>query len=45
MMRWLIGTQTFWIMLSAVGEVGAFLTIIGYLVAYEVRLWPILAPP
>ncbi|KAJ6578387.1 hypothetical protein B0H19DRAFT_1123085 [Mycena capillaripes] len=35
MMRWLIGTQTFWIMLSAVGEVGAFLTILGYIVAYE----------
>jgi hypothetical protein len=40
MMRWLISTQTFWIMLSAVGEVGAFLTILGYLIAYEVRLWP-----
>ncbi|KAJ7804609.1 hypothetical protein B0H13DRAFT_2158749 [Mycena leptocephala] len=40
MMRWLIGTQTFWIMLSAVGEVGAFLTIIGYLVAYELDMRP-----
>ncbi|KAJ6600384.1 hypothetical protein DFH09DRAFT_1128167 [Mycena vulgaris] len=38
MMRWLIGTQTFWIMLSAVGEVGAFLTILGYLVAYELEI-------
>ncbi|KAF7355870.1 hypothetical protein MVEN_00915600 [Mycena venus] len=38
MMRWLIGTQTFWIMLCAVGEVGAFLTIIGYLVAYELDM-------
>ncbi|KAJ6508134.1 hypothetical protein C8R45DRAFT_966432 [Mycena sanguinolenta] len=35
MMRWLIGTQTFWIMLSAVGEVVAFLTMFGYFVAYE----------
>ncbi|KAJ7860000.1 hypothetical protein B0H14DRAFT_3625324 [Mycena olivaceomarginata] len=34
-MRWLIGTQTFWIMLSAVGEVGAFLIILGHLVMYE----------
>ncbi|KAF8175016.1 hypothetical protein K438DRAFT_1979902 [Mycena galopus ATCC 62051] len=38
MMRWLIGTQTLWIMLSAVGEVGAFLTIIGHLVAYELDM-------
>ncbi|KAJ7347610.1 hypothetical protein DFH08DRAFT_937003 [Mycena albidolilacea] len=38
MMRWLISTQTFWIMLSAVGEVGAFLTILGYLIAYELDM-------
>ncbi|KAJ7032910.1 hypothetical protein C8F04DRAFT_1106132 [Mycena alexandri] len=38
MMRWLIGTQTFWIMLSAVGEVGAFLIILGYLVTYELDM-------
>ncbi|KAF8203378.1 hypothetical protein K438DRAFT_2015130 [Mycena galopus ATCC 62051] len=37
-MRWLIGTQTFWIILFAVGEVGAFLTILGYLVAYELDM-------
>ncbi|KAJ7623994.1 hypothetical protein B0H17DRAFT_1340460 [Mycena rosella] len=37
-MRWLIGTQTFWIMFSAVGEVGAFLTILGYFVAYELDM-------
>ncbi|KAJ7118291.1 hypothetical protein C8R44DRAFT_707703 [Mycena epipterygia] len=33
--RWLIGTQTAWILLTSVGEVGAFLTIIGYLIIYE----------
>lgn len=35
---WLIGTQIVWIMLYAVGEVAAFLIIVGYLVVYEVRL-------
>ncbi|KAJ7852810.1 hypothetical protein B0H14DRAFT_799139 [Mycena olivaceomarginata] len=34
MLGWLIGTQTFWIMLFALGEVGAFFIIVGYLVAY-----------
>ncbi|KAJ6496121.1 hypothetical protein C8R45DRAFT_1211803 [Mycena sanguinolenta] len=36
-LHWLIGTQTTWILLSAVGEVGAFLTIVGYLILYEVE--------
>ncbi|KAJ7321922.1 hypothetical protein DFH08DRAFT_357041 [Mycena albidolilacea] len=33
-LRWLIGTQTFWIVLFAVGEVVAFLVIVGYVVSY-----------
>ncbi|KAJ7231399.1 hypothetical protein B0H12DRAFT_1029469, partial [Mycena haematopus] len=37
-LNWLIGTQTVWMMISAVGEVGAFITILGYLIAYEARL-------
>lgn len=36
--RWLIGTQTFWILFVSAGEVLAFGTIVGYLIAYEVRL-------
>jgi hypothetical protein len=36
--RWLIGTQTSWIMLFAVGEIAAFLIILGYLIAHEVSL-------
>jgi hypothetical protein len=48
MLGWLIGTQTFWIMLFALGEVGAFFIIVGYLVAYGVRVlsffvWPTLS--
>ncbi|KAJ6539863.1 hypothetical protein DFH09DRAFT_1323413 [Mycena vulgaris] len=35
MLRWIIGTQTFWILLVAVGEVIAFLTIMGYMIAYQ----------
>ncbi|KAJ6530996.1 hypothetical protein DFH09DRAFT_1284978 [Mycena vulgaris] len=35
MLRWLIGTQTFWILLVSLGEVVAFLTIVGYLIGYE----------
>ncbi|KAF7363166.1 hypothetical protein MVEN_00669100 [Mycena venus] len=37
LLSWLIGTQIVWIMLSAVGEVAAFLIIVGYLVAYELE--------
>ncbi|KAF8198681.1 hypothetical protein K438DRAFT_1966645 [Mycena galopus ATCC 62051] len=33
-LRWLIGTQTFWIILFAAGEVAAFLVIVGYLLSY-----------
>ncbi|KAJ7908445.1 hypothetical protein B0H13DRAFT_2331427 [Mycena leptocephala] len=36
-LRWLIGTQTVWILLTCVGEVGAFLIIVGYVIAYEVE--------
>jgi hypothetical protein len=36
--RWLIGTQTSWIIITVVGEVGAFLIILGYLITHEVRL-------
>ncbi|KAF7335704.1 hypothetical protein MVEN_02225900 [Mycena venus] len=35
MMRWLIGTQTAWVIIFAAGEVIAFLIIVGYLVVYE----------
>ncbi|KAJ6530981.1 hypothetical protein DFH09DRAFT_1370643 [Mycena vulgaris] len=35
MLRWVIGTQTFPLLLVSVGEVVAFLTIIGYMVAYQ----------
>jgi hypothetical protein len=38
MLRWIIGTQTVWMMLASAGEVGAFLIIVGYLIAYEVCL-------
>ncbi|KAJ7870996.1 hypothetical protein B0H14DRAFT_3860853 [Mycena olivaceomarginata] len=34
MLRWLIGTQTFWIVLFAAGEVMAFVVIVGYLLSY-----------
>ncbi|KAJ7835340.1 hypothetical protein B0H14DRAFT_2590332 [Mycena olivaceomarginata] len=34
-LRWVIGTQTVWILLSSVGEVGAFLIILGYLIVNE----------
>ncbi|KAJ7501753.1 hypothetical protein B0H11DRAFT_1990919 [Mycena galericulata] len=34
MLRWLFGTQTFWILLFAAGEVAAFLVIVGYLLSY-----------
>jgi hypothetical protein len=40
-MRWLIGTQTFWILLAALGEVSAFLIILGHLVLYEVHSFPL----
>ncbi|KAJ7841180.1 hypothetical protein B0H14DRAFT_3140304 [Mycena olivaceomarginata] len=36
--RWLVGTQTSWMIIMAGGEVVAFLIIIGYLVTHEVRL-------
>jgi hypothetical protein len=39
-LRWLIGTQTVWILLASVGEVGAFLIILGYLIVNEVRSCP-----
>ncbi|KAJ7895553.1 hypothetical protein B0H14DRAFT_2680806 [Mycena olivaceomarginata] len=35
MFRWLLGTQSFWILLAGIGEVVAFFTIVGYLIAYE----------
>ncbi|KAJ7352149.1 hypothetical protein DFH08DRAFT_1077903 [Mycena albidolilacea] len=36
--RWLIGAQTSWIMLFAVGDIAAFLIILGYLIAHELHL-------
>ncbi|KAJ6453383.1 hypothetical protein C8R45DRAFT_1112542 [Mycena sanguinolenta] len=35
MFRWLLATQTFWILLACIGEVVAFLAIVGYLISYE----------
>ncbi|KAJ7649583.1 hypothetical protein B0H17DRAFT_1102218 [Mycena rosella] len=34
-LRWFVGTQTVWMLLASFGEVVAFLTIVGHLVAYE----------
>ncbi|KAJ6585748.1 hypothetical protein B0H19DRAFT_1110653 [Mycena capillaripes] len=34
-LHWLIGTQTFWLLFTSVGEVGAFLVIFGYFIIYE----------
>ncbi|KAF8173228.1 hypothetical protein K438DRAFT_169045 [Mycena galopus ATCC 62051] len=42
---WLVATQTIWIMLSAVGEVVAFLTIVGYLIVHELDLRRVHANP
>jgi hypothetical protein len=39
-MRWLIGTQIFWILLASLGEVSAFLMILGHVVLYEVHSFP-----
>jgi hypothetical protein len=39
-LRWLIGTQTFWILLASVGEVSAFGIIMGYLIVHKVRSFP-----
>jgi hypothetical protein len=36
-LRWLIGTQTFWIIFASVGEVNAFVIILGYLIVHTVR--------
>ncbi|KAJ7884899.1 hypothetical protein B0H13DRAFT_2045368 [Mycena leptocephala] len=35
MLRWLIGTQSFWVLSMATGEILAFLVIVGYIVSYE----------
>ncbi|KAF7326511.1 hypothetical protein MSAN_02508000 [Mycena sanguinolenta] len=35
MLRWLVGAQTVWILLASLGEVTAFMIIIGYLVVYR----------
>ncbi|KAJ7833177.1 hypothetical protein B0H13DRAFT_2678968 [Mycena leptocephala] len=35
--RWLIGTQTFWILLASVGEVSAFGIILGYLIVHKLN--------
>ncbi|KAJ7787659.1 hypothetical protein B0H13DRAFT_2526196 [Mycena leptocephala] len=34
-LHWLVGTQTVWILFASVGEVGAFLVILGYLIIHE----------
>ncbi|KAJ7687609.1 hypothetical protein B0H17DRAFT_1069658 [Mycena rosella] len=33
--RWLVGTQTVWMLLASFGEIVAFLIVVGHLVAYE----------
>ncbi|KAJ6473757.1 hypothetical protein C8R45DRAFT_1163058 [Mycena sanguinolenta] len=35
MLRWLVGTQTVWILLASLGEVIAFMVIFGYMVLYR----------
>ena len=37
MSHWLVGTQSVWILLASLGEVIAFIVIVGYLVVYRVR--------
>ncbi|KAF7368063.1 hypothetical protein MSAN_00872400 [Mycena sanguinolenta] len=34
-LRWLVGTQTAWILFASMGEVGSFIIIVGYLVMYK----------
>ncbi|KAJ6537959.1 hypothetical protein B0H19DRAFT_1270340 [Mycena capillaripes] len=38
-LHWLIGTQTAWILFTCVGEVGAFVILVGYLIVYEFDTW------
>ncbi|KAF7360856.1 hypothetical protein MSAN_01115000 [Mycena sanguinolenta] len=35
MLRWLVGTQSAWILLASLGEVTAFIIIVGYLVVHK----------
>ncbi|KAJ7615490.1 hypothetical protein FB45DRAFT_244360 [Roridomyces roridus] len=37
-MRWLIGTQSFWVLSTAFGEVLVFLVIIGYIISQKVAI-------
>ncbi|KAJ7464234.1 hypothetical protein B0H11DRAFT_2051772 [Mycena galericulata] len=37
-LRWLIGTQTFWLLLMAYGEVVAFLVIVAYIISHELTM-------
>jgi hypothetical protein len=45
MLRWLIGTQLFWVLLMSTGEIVAFLVIVGYFISYEVRHLSIVNKP
>ncbi|KAJ7701149.1 hypothetical protein B0H17DRAFT_1046090 [Mycena rosella] len=36
MLKWLVGTQSFWVLLMSTGEVLVFLTIVGYLISHEI---------
>ncbi|KAJ7355310.1 hypothetical protein DFH08DRAFT_954806 [Mycena albidolilacea] len=36
--RWVIGTQSSWLIIVAIGEVGAFAIIVGYLITHELHL-------
>ncbi|KAF7341176.1 hypothetical protein MVEN_01852500 [Mycena venus] len=35
MLRWLIGTQLFWVLLMSTGEIVVFVVIVGHIVSYE----------
>ncbi|KAJ7443195.1 hypothetical protein B0H11DRAFT_2093008 [Mycena galericulata] len=37
-LRWLIGTQTFWLLLMANGEIVAFLVIVGYIISHKLTI-------
>ncbi|KAJ6629631.1 hypothetical protein B0H10DRAFT_2184257 [Mycena sp. CBHHK59/15] len=36
-LRWVIGTESFWVFFMVSGEVLAFLSIVGYIVSYEIK--------
>ncbi|KAF7375342.1 hypothetical protein MSAN_00421400 [Mycena sanguinolenta] len=38
MLRWLVGTQTVWVLLASLGEVVAFIILMGYLLSYGLTM-------